>query len=87
MPRGKPTLCLQYTTSHVGERQSMAKKLLWSDDTNAQFYGEHTNHYEGWKTNPVDASAMVAAAPCRGDGLLWFQQDPDHTAKARIDGL
>lgn len=66
--------CLKFATSHLGDTPNMWKKVLWSDETKIELFGNNAKRYVWRKSNtlntPSPLSNMVVAASWFGPAFL-----------------
>uniref|UniRef100_A0AAZ1XEM8 Transposase Tc1-like domain-containing protein n=1 Tax=Oreochromis aureus TaxID=47969 RepID=A0AAZ1XEM8_OREAU len=64
---------LQFATSHVGDTANMWKKVLWSDETKMELFGQNAKRYVWRKTNTAHHSEHTIPTVKYGGGsiMLW----------------
>ncbi|KAL0150495.1 hypothetical protein M9458_054312 [Cirrhinus mrigala] len=80
---------LQFATSHVGDTANMWKKVLWSDETKMELFGQNAKRYVWWKTNTAHHSEHTIPTVKYGGGsiMLWGCFSSAGTGKlVRVDG-
>uniref|UniRef100_A0A669EVF3 Transposase n=1 Tax=Oreochromis niloticus TaxID=8128 RepID=A0A669EVF3_ORENI len=80
---------LQFATSHVGDTANMWKKVLWSDETKMQLFGQNAKRYVWRKTTTAHHSEHTIPTVKYGGGsiMLWVCFSSAGTGKlVRVDG-
>lgn len=80
---------LQFATSHVGDTANMWKKVLWSDETKMELFGQNAKRYVWRKTNTAHHSEHTIPTVKHGGGsiMLWGCFSSAGTGKVvRVDG-
>uniref|UniRef100_A0A803KDE8 Tc1-like transposase DDE domain-containing protein n=1 Tax=Xenopus tropicalis TaxID=8364 RepID=A0A803KDE8_XENTR len=80
---------LQFATSHVGDTANMWKKVLWSDETKMELFGQNAKRYVWQKTNTAHHSEHNIPTVKFGGGsiMLWGCFSSAGTGKlVRVDG-
>uniref|UniRef100_A0A6I8RU66 Transposase n=1 Tax=Xenopus tropicalis TaxID=8364 RepID=A0A6I8RU66_XENTR len=80
---------LQFATSHVGDTANMWKKVLWSDETKMELFGQNAKRYVWQKTNTAHHSEHTIPTVTYGGGsiMLWGCFSSAGTGKlVRVDG-
>ncbi|KAL0162929.1 hypothetical protein M9458_042325, partial [Cirrhinus mrigala] len=80
---------LQFATSHVGDTANMWKKVLWSDETKMELFGQNAKRYVWRKTNTAHHSEHTIPTVKYGGGsiMLWGCFSSAGTGKlVRVDG-
>uniref|UniRef100_A0A6I8Q9Z7 Uncharacterized protein n=1 Tax=Xenopus tropicalis TaxID=8364 RepID=A0A6I8Q9Z7_XENTR len=80
---------LQFATSHVGDTANMWKKVLWSDETKTELFGQNAKLYVWRKTNTAHHSEPTVPTVTYGGGsiMLWGGFSSAGIGKlVRVDG-
>uniref|UniRef100_A0A803JNW0 Tc1-like transposase DDE domain-containing protein n=1 Tax=Xenopus tropicalis TaxID=8364 RepID=A0A803JNW0_XENTR len=80
---------LQFATSHEGDTANMWKKVLWSDETKLELFGQNAKRYVWRKTNTAHHSEHTIPTVKYGGGsiMLWGCFSSAGTGKlVRVDG-
>uniref|UniRef100_F6Z3Z6 Fizzy-related protein homolog n=1 Tax=Xenopus tropicalis TaxID=8364 RepID=F6Z3Z6_XENTR len=84
-----PTNCGYFATSHVGDTANMWKKVLWSDETKIELFGQNAKRYVWRKTNTAHNSEHTIPTVKYGGGsiMLWGCFSSAGTGKlVRVNG-
>uniref|UniRef100_A0AAZ3QFW9 Transposase Tc1-like domain-containing protein n=1 Tax=Oncorhynchus tshawytscha TaxID=74940 RepID=A0AAZ3QFW9_ONCTS len=67
--------CLKFATSHLGDTPNMWKKVLWSDETKIELFGNNAKRYVWRKSNTAHPHCQTWWWQHHGLGLLFFSRD------------
>uniref|UniRef100_A0AAZ3SLG3 Transposase Tc1-like domain-containing protein n=1 Tax=Oncorhynchus tshawytscha TaxID=74940 RepID=A0AAZ3SLG3_ONCTS len=81
--------CLKFATSHLGDTPNMWKKVLWSDETKIELFGNNAKCYVWRKSNTAHHPEHTLPTVKHGGGsiMVWACFSSAGTGKmVKIDG-
>uniref|UniRef100_A0A8K9UU74 Tc1-like transposase DDE domain-containing protein n=1 Tax=Oncorhynchus mykiss TaxID=8022 RepID=A0A8K9UU74_ONCMY len=81
--------CLKFATSQLGDTPNMWKKVLWSDETKIELFGNNAKHYVWRKSNTAHHTEHTIPTVKHGGGsiMVWAFFSSAGTGKmVKIDG-
>jgi transposase len=81
--------CLKFATSHLGDTPNMWKKVLWSDETKIELFGNNAKRYVWRKSNTAHHPEHTIPTVKHGGGsiMVWSCFSSAGTGKmVKIDG-
>uniref|UniRef100_A0AAZ3S8Q6 Tc1-like transposase DDE domain-containing protein n=1 Tax=Oncorhynchus tshawytscha TaxID=74940 RepID=A0AAZ3S8Q6_ONCTS len=81
--------CLKFATSHLGDTPKMWKKVLWSDETKIELFGNNAKRYVWRKSNTAHHPEHTIPTVKHGGGsiMVWACFSSAGTGKmVKIDG-